>query len=411
MWRKLSGGAALLILLAAIFVFNVPAAVGYQVADWRAGKVGSQVVRANNAFGLNMTHRLAATEQGNVFISPLSISSSLLLAYNGATGTTQEAMADTLALGNMSKQQIRSEYRALLGSLRHVDSSIQLQIANSVWIKDSFSSQVRQSYRKQVEQAFDAQVFVEPFNQATVKKMNAWVKRKTNGKIPAIIKRFRQREVMFLVNALYFKGAWSDRFKKSDTETTEFTTPNGTVTVKMMSQRDEFQYTETGRFKLVRLPYGREVIAMYVLLPRQQGQTKPASVTAMLEDTSPQELRKAINQAEQQKVEVKLPRFEMRYRKGLKQTLRAMGMDPAFQAGGFNGIANSTRLAISRVTHKTYVKVNEKGTEAAAVTATGVMTTSAPRYRQFIADRPFFFIIRDDRTGTILFSGVIRNPT
>lgn len=403
--KMIASALTLSVLVGAAFVFNLPAAISYEASDRTAASVEPGIVEANNEFGLEMVRELS-DDEGNVFISPVSISSSLLMAYNGASGETKETMARTLEIENMSREEVNSQYSKLLGSLTGVDRKVTLEVANSVWIHDDFEGHVNEEYRSDVTRNFDAGIFVKPFNQETANQMNSWVKQNTNGKIKELVDSFQPRERMFLVNAIYFKGDWSNKFDESNTDEEKFDSPSGKQKVQMMEQREDFRYYSDTEFKMVRLPYGREKVAMYVFLPQND------SLEEWLASTSMDEINDGIKSSTEREVQVKLPKFEMKYSQGLKEELRALGMGNAFSnTANFERMADKP-LKISRVKHKTYVKVDEEGTEAAAITGTGMMmiTSAPPRNLRFIADRPFFFIIRDDRTGAMLFAGKIVSP-
>ena len=242
--------------------------------------------------------------------------------------------------------------------------------------------------------------------------MNNWVYEKTEKKIDKILDKIDPQNVMFLVNAIYFKADWTNQFKEKDTQQRDFILSDGTtVQVDTMAQEEDFKYIKGDTFAAARLPYGREQVAMYVFLP-DENQTLDGFMESLDQGT----LEEIINEmSDTSNLKVRLPKFKFEYgEKRLNDALKDLGMGIAFD----NHLANLTKIAdvrpavlyIDFVDHKALIEVDEKGTVAAAVTNVGISVESAPMSTQFHVNRPFFFIIRDDRTGTILFMGRITNP-
>jgi serpin B len=380
----------------------------YALSDEKAYSVDTALVSANTRFALDLLKGLVAEDlDKNIFLSPLSVSMALAMVYNGAEGTTKDAMASTLNFGNMTLEEINREYSKLIESLENVDEAVKLLIGNSVWMRQEFEPFVRSSFLQRVGTSYDSEVFTRDFvNPQTVSEINSWADKNTEGRIKQVIQKIKS-EVMFLINAIYFKGEWMVKFDEAQTQPQDFFLPDGsTVKVDMMSTSGNFSYYSGRGCQVARLQYGRDKVAMYVFLPNED--VPLDSFIANLNQTVHDEYISALQPIGD--LIVKLPKFEVEYGvKRLNDVLIRLGMEVAFDSeANFNGIA-SRPLCIAYVDHKACVEVNEEGTEAAAVTVVAMTdTTSMPR--SFVVNRPFFFEIRDDRSGSILFAGKTLNP-
>ena len=337
----------------------------------------------------------------------------LTMTYNGAEGTTKDAMAKTLNFGNMTLEKINQEYSDLIESLENVDQAVKLLIGNSVWMKKEFEPIVKSSFRERVGTSYDGEMFTRDFgNLQTVSEINGWVDKRTEGKIKEIIQQLNPELVMLLINAIYFKGEWIIKFDKAQTQKQDFFLPDGnTVKVDMMTTSGNFSYYSGENCEIARLPYGRDKVAMYVFLPNED--VSLDSFIASLNQTAHDEYVSRLQPMGD--LIIKLPKFEIEYGvKRLNGVLKKLGMEIAFEPeeANFSGIASTVpkNLYISYVDHKAIVEVNEEGTEAAAVTSVGIGITTAPRPTSFVVNRPFFYEIRDDRSGSILFMGEMLNP-
>ena len=387
---------------------------GYAQSDNLAAEVNPEIVTANTRFALDIFDVLCnESTDSNVFISPLSISTALTMTYSGSDGTTEETMKAILGYGDQTTEEIEEAYESLLTSLEGVDSDVQLNIANSVWVQENFDEQVYDEYKETLETHYKSEYFARPFNQETADELNDWVSENTEKKIDRILDTIRPENVMFLVNAIYFKADWTNQFKESNTQKQDFYLIDGTtVQVNTMAQKEKFKYTNGENFVAARFPYGREQVAMYVFLPDID-----ESLDDFLEALDPEELDEIIEgMYKVPDLEVRLPKFKFEYgKKRLNQALSKLGMGVAFDPimANFSKLADvqPNNLYIDFVDHKALIEVDEVGTVAAAVTNVGVSVTSAgPPPTTFYVDSPFFFIIRDDRTGTLLFMGRIMNP-
>jgi len=387
---------------------------GYAQSDSLAAEVNPLIVDANTRFALDLFEVLCnESPESNVFISPLSISTALTMAYSGSDGSTEEAMRTILGYGDLSTEVIEAGYEGLLTSLDGVDRDVTLSIANSVWVKDDFDTQVYDEYKEVLENQYKSEYFAREFNQGTLEELNEWVSDNTDKKIDKILDEISPQNVMFLLNAIYFKADWTNQFKESSTQKQDFYLADGTtIQVDTMAQEEKFKYIKGSNYAAARLPYGREQVAMYVFLPDPD-----YSLNDFVETLDPEKFDEIIGDMYSvSELKLRLPKFKFEYgKKRLNQALIDLGMGVAFDPDMANlskiADVSPNNLYIDFVDHKALIEVDEEGTVAAAVTNVGISLTSAPPSQTtFYVDRPFFFIIRDDRTGTILFMGQINNP-
>ena len=362
----------------------------------------SSVAAANTRFGFKLLQDLQEREPGlNIFISPLSISIALTMTYNGAIGETERAMAEVLEIDALALSTINNSNKALRDSLENPDPKVQISIANSIWSRQGVDFNPEFLERNRV--FFGAEIasldFSSPQATATI---NEWVDTNTNSKIEKIVERIDPQTLLFLINAIYFKGNWQDEFDNAMTRPGTFHLPNGgEKRVQMMRREGEYPYLRGENFEATSLPYGDGRLAMYIFLPNRN-----ASLKKFFRDLTEENWVGWISQFQDRRQTMMLPRFKMEYEVRLNDTLEALGMGIAFGGGAdFSGMGPS--LFISEVRHKTFVEVNEEGTEAAAVTAVVGVKSLPPAFR---VDRPFFFAIYDAETETILFMGTLTEP-
>jgi serine protease inhibitor len=368
--------------------------------------VEQSLVESANRFGFELfSEVISQSDGGDVFISPLSVSLALGMTANGARNETEAAMHTTLGYSGLTAAEINEGYRGLIDYLVNLDPRVAMEIANSIWYRQGF--EVLQEFIEVNRTFFDALVraldFADPGAADTI---NAWVADKTHGKIEEIVDcPISDDTVMFLINAIYFKGTWTYQFDPKDTADETFHAPGGDKTVKMMRLHGELSYQQNADFQAVDLPYGHELFSMSVFLPAG-GQ----SVDDLAEALTDENWAAWMEGFAIEEVELSLPRFELEYQQVLNDVLKALGMEVAFSyAADFTGINPAGELFISRVKHKTYVKVNEEGTEAAAVTSVEMGIRAATPITMCV-DRPFLFVIHDKHSKAILFMGKIVDP-
>jgi serpin B len=365
------------------------------------------VIASSNQFAFGLLREADRERAGkNLFLSPLSASLALGMTMNGARGETFDAMRGALAFGSLSQHDINASYRGLIDLLTDLDPKVQMEIANSIWHRDTFPFEA--TFFDTTRTYFDAEVAGLDFDSpASIARINDWVKTKTSGKITDIVDTIDRRTVMFLVNAIYFKGSWTQRFDPSATHDAPFFDAAGQRvlrTVKMMRRDGPIRHYSGAGFEAVDLPYGNGAFSMTILLPNRGG-----DAGAVLASLDAAKWGQVVDGLAERQMGIAMPRFRLEYEQHLVESLKALGMGRAFDGADFSGMSPRGReLFISDVLQKTFVEVNEEGTEAAAVTKVEVGVTSLPA--TFTVDRPFVFAIREKFSGTILFMGKIVEP-
>ncbi len=372
-------------------------------------QVDSRLVMANANFGFKLYSELSKREANkNIFISPASILFALTMAYNGADGQTREAMQKALELRNLKLEEINAANAQLKSALESADPKVQIQIANSLWAR--LGAKFNPEFVAANKNFYQAEVRELDFNNpAAPATINGWVKDKTRGKIDKIVDQIDRDILLFLINAIYFKGAWTAKFDPANTKDGNFTNAGGKQKrLPMMSQSGNFEYFENDNLQAIALPYGNRRLSMVVFLPKSD-----TSLAAFLSNLTPQNWQGWMMQLHSREGSLSLPRFKTEYEVELSEALKALGMGEAFQdrANFSKMFQPPQQVAISQVKHKAVVEVNEEGTEAAAVTSIQMRTTSlGPPPFQMVVDHPFFFAIRDKESGAILFMGSIVEP-
>ena len=368
------------------------------------------VVRANTAFGFDALRQISKAEPAkDIFISPVSMSLALAMTYNGADGETSRAMAKTLGFEGLSLEQVNTGYATLLRSLRSADPNVTLEIANSLWARKGFP--FKPAFLDLNKQFYDARVSELDFRDpSALTTINSWVNENTHGKIPQIIDRIEPDSILYLINATYFKGDWSQQFDEKQTREIDFHLPGGkSKPWATMFRRGDFGYYRGKGFQTVKLPYGSGRLSMYVVLP-----DKDSGMDALCSALSPESWNEITSGCRLTTCYIGIPRLKPEYSLNVNEALKAMGMAVAFERGK----ANFSKMLpdppggfIGNVIHKTMVGVDEKGTEAAAATSVEIRVTAAPvQPVEVIVDRPYLIAVRDDESGAMLFVGAIYEP-
>jgi serpin B len=404
----------LLALLAVIFVFGCsesPSGAKKGNPDELIvdlSSVEKALVQSDNRFGFKLFNEIVKEEEDkNVFISPLSVAMALGMTYNGASGETQKAMQQTLELNGLSLEEVNQSYKHLIELLTSLDPKVKFQIANSIWYRLGvpFKSGFIDLCKKYFTALVTSLDFADP---KAAKTINGWVDENTNGKIKEIVDSpIDPAMVMFLINAIYFKGTWTYQFEEKETRDDLFNLPDGTrKSCKMMKREGTFRYLANADFQAVDLPYGDGDFSMTVFLPHPN-----KDIDLLITEFNQENWGKWINGFSEQDLTLQFPRFTLEYEVKLKAILATLGMEVAFdpgQADFTRMYEGSERVYINQVKHKTFVQVNEEGTEAAAVTSVEMMVTSVGLWMK--VDRPFVFVIRENQSQTILFVGKIVDP-
>jgi serine protease inhibitor len=368
--------------------------------------VNPDIATADNAFGLNLFQTLIAGATGNVAISPINVAMALQILYNGAAGTTQQAMAQTLQLGSLSTQDLNNANAALQASLLNPDPEVQIIVANSLWMHLS-NNPVLASFTQTDQTYYGATV---GDLSGAPDDVNAWAAAETNGLITNILPAADYSSVVAVIaNTIYFKGQWSTEFDPSQTAAAQFTLGDGTqVSSQMMHQGGSYAYLQGSNFQAVSLPYGQGRFSMLIVLPNSG-----VSLSSFAASITPAAISGWVGQAQMTQGSIALPKFTATYGVSLPPALSSLGMGIALcssHMADFSALAPS--VCVSDVEHKTVVEVDETGTVAAAGTTVTVGPTAivAPMFTMTM-DRPFFYAIRDDLTGEMLFVGILVNPS
>ncbi|MGI6358548.1 MAG: serpin family protein [Bacillota bacterium] len=355
-------------------------------------------------FGFDLYHQLNSGSLENLLISPTSIALAVSMTLNGADGGTRQQMLEALGLGDCDLQQLNEANQLLIRRLQ--DSDVTLSIANSLWMRQGI--EFNQDFVQSNQTYYDAAAHNLDFSSdAAVETINNWVKEQTNDLIDGIIEGpIHPLTLMFLINAIYFQGDWGMPFDPDRTKEGLFHTPQGTVNVPFMRQTDKFDYLYQDGLQALRLPYADEELAMYLFLPEDW--------EAFQQQLTAEQWQGWLGDFRSERVQLELPKFEFAYEEQLNDALQALGMTLPFAAGqaDFHLIADIEQdIYISEVKHKSFIAVDEVGTEAAAVTSVEMVATGMPvEPIQLKFDRPFFFVIHDRMTDTALFMGQVMDP-
>jgi serine protease inhibitor len=380
----------------------------------------ADVAAADNAFGFRLLDAVQKSiPNGNVVLSPVSAALDLSMVLGGADGETRQEMLSALSLGGLTPAAINRANASLIKVIRTPAQSITLSVANSLWV-DNRHATLRPEYIKQTQAWYDAEITDLDFSNPTAAtRINSWASKETQGRISKVIDRIDPADLMLLLNAVYFKGQWAHKFDKAHTQLRDFTLAGGSVKqVSRMAQSGRFEYFETPLLQAIRLAFGGGDLVMEVFLPAPS-----SSLDALEAELTAEHWKGWQKQYAPRPGTIELPRFELKSDYLLNEPLQALGMRRAFRpdAAQLTGMFSSApgqrggeRFSISYVRQSTYWKVDEEGSEAAAVTSIGVTASAVARPVQpfrMIVDRPFFCAIEDRRSGALLFIGAIRDPT
>jgi serpin B len=368
------------------------------------------VIAQSTSFGFGLLREVDTRrqeDQPNTLLSPLSATMALGMAMEGAGGETFAQMRETLGFEGMSREDINASYAGLMDLLLTLDPAVEIGIANSAWSRTEFPFETE--YFNAITNFFQATVQELDFgNPSSVDVINQWVRDHTEGRIDSIIDAIGPLDILFLINAVYFKGEWTTQFKKGSTHQAPFhLQEGGTVDVPMMSGDIEdvgFAWLEGGRV-MAELPYGGQAFGMVLLLPAP-GETVD-QLMAVMDDGL---WHSWVDALQPGKVMVRMPKFELEWDGLLNDALKTLGITNAFEPfqADFSRMTPASDAHISAVRQKTYMRVDEEGTEAAAATSVTVGVTSAPP--GITLDRPYILAIRERLSGTVLFVGAIRDP-
>jgi len=378
--------------------------------DLHLNKKSLELLASDNVFGLELFQEVMqdAEADENIMISPLSVALALGMTYNGSASTTRKAMEATLKLQGLTEEEINDGYKSIIDQLLDLDPRVLMEIANAIWYKEGF--EVQDEFINTNKEHFYAEIRSLDFSRPdAVDIINQWVSEHTHELIEEIIDAIPPETVMYLINAIYFKGTWTYEFDPEETKLESFYPETGaSFKSPAMHQETKLNYYQNNLFKLVELPYGDRKFSMLVFLP--SGDNTCSDILAEMDN---EHWNNWTNDFNETNVHLQLPKFKFGTLKLLNDPLSRMGMEIAFSdAADFTRINPAGNLFISRVLHKTFIDVNEEGSEAAAVTAVEISLTSAggSGLTHFIAEKPFLFLIRENSTGSILFMGRLSQP-
>jgi serpin B len=331
----------------------------------------------------------------------------IAMTYNGAASTTKKAISQTMSFAPLTEQELNESFKSLSGLLTGIDKQVTFTSANSIWHSNQIALQP--AFTGLNREFFDAEIKGLNFSDSgSPAVINTWVKEKTKGKIEEIVESIRPDQLLFLINAIYFKGAWTYQFDKKLTQDASFQLADGSSsTVKMMALKNaSYSLYQDNSKTVVDLPYGNKQYSMTLIIPVQNKQ-----IPDIEQEVTDENLTTWLKEANASSLDLYMPKFTLDYELQLKETLIAMGMGEAFsdQADLSRMVEGVSKgIAIGDVKHKTFIEVNEEGTEAAAVTSVDIVVTSMPP--AVYVNKPFLFMIREKSTGTVLFIGKIMNP-
>jgi serpin B len=378
-------------------------------------KPAVSLVAGENFFGISTYKSLASSASKNFFISPISLHSCLHMLFDGAGGETASEMAKVLGFPKDSAEEENQQYVDLMAILHPPDEEnpyFFFSSANSLWANKNI--QLKSAFAESSKKVFQAQVESLDFSQPeSLSKINKWVSDQTRGKIPTILNQLNPDQTLVAVNAAYFKARWKKVFEKAKTKEADFNTAGGAVKVPLMDITGDYNYYENDSFQSIEVPYEGEKTSLVVLLPRET-----TDLAHLRESLSADKWKEWTDKMSLQSGQLYLPRFKMGYEVYCKNVLKEAGMKRAFEPqADFSGIIEGKASAgLSDVVHKTFVKVDEEGTEAAAATASvekmlTMMVDKGPVPFKMIVNRPFLFAVVNWKTRAILFIGQCVNPT
>ncbi len=377
----------------------------------------TRIIKANNAFSVDLYARLKESEK-NLFFSPFSIFIAISMVYAGARGLTETQIKETLHI-SQDQRNFYMEFKKLLG-IFYSERTSELNIANLLCIERGY--ELLETFLYIVDDNFKGAIWELDFKSEveTCAKINSWVAEQTKGKIKNIIEAIEEKMGLILVNAIYFKGLWDSPFKEKDTKDEPFTLISGKeVDVPMMHQTDKFRFIEEENYQILEMPYKGirisgviERISMVIFLPKKNDSLEELENVLTIEQIVNHLSR--LQKLSERNIKITFPQFKIETKYQLSKALYDLGIVEAFRdSSDFSGIAKNPPKRISKFIHKAFVDVNEKGTEAAAVTAIRLLGASlGPKLEppEFRADHPFLFLLIDSQTGAILFIGRVMNP-
>lgn len=404
-----------LLIFATILLFTSCNSDSVSPSDENAPKLRAlsveeqKLVESSNNFAFDLFKEINKDEENqNLMISPLSVSAALAMTYNGANGNTKEEIKNTLGFEGFQDDALNSAFKDLQNLLLNMDQKTTFNIANSIWYKDTYTLQ--DGFNATIQDYYDGEIRALDFANPDSKDIiNGWVEEKTENRIKDLVSEVGPNHVMFLINAIYFKGTWKYQFDEGNTASQPFYLADGSVVQKEMMYSNQLRslYATDEDFQYIGLPYGNQQFYMSIILPHAG-----KSVNDVINSLDAFKIRSLIAEADTSSAPLFLPKFKLEYEKELNEPLKSLGIKDAFDNADFSQFfVNAGPLKISKVNHKTFIEVDEEGTEAAAATSVEIVMTSVSTPPLPIAiNRPFVFLITEKSSQNILFVGKIMDP-
>ena len=369
----------------------------------------SAVVEQNNNFSFDIFQEIVSneSENANIFISPLSMYYALAMTGTGSDTETKSEFDQLLGWTDMTESEILEAMKELTKDLKPVNDNVTFTIANSIWQKQG--APVKEAFKSQSQDYFDAEVRELDFSSPeAVEIINSWIEVKTNNLIQDMLDFIPPDAFMYLINAIYFKADWSSKFDVEDSFEGEFVAANNnTVNTTFMIQKSNFEYSSNNMMQAIKLPYTDTTFSMHVLLPQSN-----YSASDIVSELNEENWKTWNSNYTMQEVTLTLPRFKLEYGvKLINDELQSLGLQKAFTPGADFSKITDASIYISRVMHKAFIEVNEEGSEAAAATIVEMVETSAGNELHFTANKPFVFTICHEPSNSILFMGILADPS
>ena len=399
---------SLLIIISIIVSFDCEDQFVFQEGNNEQPQITAEqkIVSSSEIFGFKLFKKINSFQKDtNIFISPLSISMALGMTLNGANGATYDSIKTLLELNGLTETEINQSYQSLISRLVSLDPEVTFTKANSIWYLNTMTFE--KEFINTNKAYFNAEVTGLDFsNPSSVDIINNWINQNTNGKINEILESIPRGAVMYLIDAIYFKADWKYKFDPSLTgDGLFYTTDGSSLPCKMMVQRNNFNYFSNDLFQAVDLPYGDSLFSMTIFLPKPE-----INIDEIINQFNHENWNLWLGSLNVEEGMIALPKFEISYEDSLNKTLISLGMRNAFSPSeaDFTRMYPMGGIFISAVKHKTYIKVDEAGTEAAAVTSVEFSRSISGFH--MILNRPFIYIIHERTSNSILFIGKMINP-
>lgn len=378
-------------------------------ADKQSNYPPETITKSNQEFTFNLYKKVVQSETGNICLSPFSVSFCLGMIMNGTEGDTYDEIRQLMGFQDFTREDINRYMQTIRKELSTADTSVTIINANSIWINNRFN--VRKAFTRLNKKYYQAEIYNEPFDSNTISKINQWSADHTNGKITKPVQQIDNKFLSILINSIYFKGRWSDEFRKSATIDEPFLTADSCqINTPTMIKKHYINSYRDEKVTVAELPYGNETFSMVLFLPTQ----KDGDINEIIAHLNKEQWEGWLNNLSLHKFELHLPRFKMEQKINLEKQLKALGIKKAFIASlDFAQMYQTEKFYIHSLSQNSFIEVNEEGTEAAATTVASIIAeeeiaSNFPAIIRF--DRPFGYMIQEKNSGIILFAGKVDNP-